>query len=118
MYYAGNGDFWFGLLDFGLIKYNIRSGKIVDYHEHPDLKSLPYTSTVNTIIRRSTTGELYFGTQNAGIWVYDETQHKVRQINHFNQPNFLDDCVIALCEDRFPVRYLRRIGRRAFPHRC
>ena len=99
MYYAGNGDFWFGLLDFGLIKYNIRSGKIVDYHEHPDLKSLPYTSTVNTIIRRSTTGELYFGTQNAGIWVYDETQHKVRQINHFNQPNFLDDCVIALCED-------------------
>ena len=99
MYYAGNGDFWFGLLDFGLIKYNIRSGKIVDYHEHPDLKSLPYTSTVNTIIRRSTTGELYFGTQNAGIWVYNETQHKVRQINHFNQPNFLDDCVIALCED-------------------
>lgn len=100
MYYAGEGDFWFGLLDFGLIEYNVRSGKIVDYQDHPDLKSLPYTSTVNAIIRRSATGELCFGTQNAGVWLYDPVRHRVRQLDRYNRPQFFDDCVIALCEDR------------------
>lgn len=99
MYYAGEGDYWFGLLDFGLIKYNVQSGTVVDYHEHPDLKMLPYTSTVNTIVRRTTTSELCFGTQNAGVWSYDPVRHVVRQLNRYNRPQFFDDCVIALCED-------------------
>ena len=99
MYYAGSGVYWFGLLDFGLIRYDARTGAIVDCHEHPDLKSLPYTSTVNAMLRRTTTGELCFGTQNAGIWFYDETRHRVRQANRYNRPHFFDDCVTALCED-------------------
>ena len=100
MYYAGEGRYWFGLLDFGLLHYDARSGSVVDYHEHPDLKKLPYTSTVNAILRRATTGELCFGTQNAGIWLYDEARHRVRVLNRYVTARFFDDCVIALCEDR------------------
>lgn len=100
MYCAGSDVYWFGLLDFGLINYNARTGEIVDYHEHPDLKELPYTSTVNAILRRKKTGELCFGTQNAGIWLYDESRHQVRQLNRYITAQFFDDCVIALCEDQ------------------
>ena len=62
MYYIGEGEYWLGLLDFGLIRYNTRSGRIVSYREHPDLCVLPYTSTVNAIIRRNATSELCFAT--------------------------------------------------------
>ncbi len=99
MFYAGNGEFWLGLFDFGLIKYNIQSGAFVDYRQHPDLRHLPYVSTVNTIVRRPSTGELCFGTWNAGVWIYDEQHHSVRQLNRFNRRQFKDDCVVALCED-------------------
>ncbi|MEG0992927.1 MAG: two-component regulator propeller domain-containing protein [Bacteroidales bacterium] len=99
LYSAGNGNYWLGLLDFGLIKYNVYTDEIIDYHEHPHLKELPYTSTVNTIIRREKTDELYFGTQNAGIWIYNEKTGRVRQINRFTNQQFQDDCVITQCED-------------------
>ena len=100
IYYAGSGEYWFGLLDFGLIHYDTKSGKVMDSHEHPDLKELPYTSTVNSILRRASTGELCFGTQNAGVWLYDPERHRVRLLTRYNRAQFFDDCVVSLCEDR------------------
>lgn len=99
MYYIGEGEYWLGLLDFGLIGYNTRSGRIVSYREHPDLCVLPYTSTVNAIIRRNATSELCFATWSSGVWCYDEKRHRVRQINRNTLPLFADDCVLALRED-------------------
>lgn len=99
MYYIGEGEYWLGLLDFGLIRYNTRSGRIVSYREHPDLCVLPYTSTVNAIIRRNATSELCFATWSSGVWCYDEKRHRVRQINRNTLPLFADDCVLALRED-------------------
>lgn len=99
MYNLGNGEYWFGLLDFGIIRYDINTGKITDYHSDASKVSFPYTSTVNSIIRRSTNGRMYFGTQNAGIIVYDEAKGEVTQQNNFSEPKLLDNCVIAQCED-------------------
>lgn len=99
MYYIGDGEYWLGLLDFGLIRYNTRSGRIVSYREHPDLCTLPYTSTVNAIIRRTATSELCFATWSSGVWCYNEARRSVRQINRNTLPLFADDCVLALRED-------------------
>lgn len=120
MYYIGEGEYWLGLLDFGLIGYNTRSGRIVSYREHPDLCVLPYTSTVNAIIRRNATSELCFAVVEFGCMVLRrETPSRAP-----DQPEY----AAAVCRrlraraaggsgrefvDRFEVGNLYRIGVRA-----
>lgn len=99
MYYEGANNFWLGLLGYGLIEYNKETDLFIDYHDHPVMGKMPYTSTVNSIVRNEQTGELCFGTQNAGVWIYDPARHTTRQLNRYNRKQFLDDCVISLCTD-------------------
>ena len=76
MYYEGANNFWLGLLGYGLIEYNKETDLFIDYHDHPVMGKMPYTSTVNSIVRNEQTGELCFGTQNAGVWIYDPARHR------------------------------------------
>ena len=51
IFYAGNDEYWMGIIGFGMILYNDRTHTCVNYQEHPDFKELPYTSAVDAIIR-------------------------------------------------------------------
>ena len=95
--YDRDSILWIGLADYGLICRDLRTGESMDYHEHPDLKGLPYTSTVCAMMRRPSTGELCFGTWNDGVWIYNAGE--VRVLDKRNCSNFYDDCVLALAED-------------------
>ena len=93
VFYAGDDEYWMGIIGFGMILYNARTHTCINYQEHPDFKDLPYTSTVDAIIRRKKTGEICFGTYSRGVWLYDEKSHKVRALNHLTQRKFENDCV-------------------------
>ncbi|WP_455587104.1 hybrid sensor histidine kinase/response regulator transcription factor [Bacteroides sp.] len=94
-----NGLLWMGIMGFGLISYDRSTGKIIPYKEHPALKDLRYTSTVNEIIRSKRTGELCFATWDAGVWLYNEETGKVRVIDERNYPAIRDVCIYSLLED-------------------
>lgn len=47
IFYAGNDEYWMGIIGFGMILYNDRTHTCVNYQEHPDFKELPYTSAVD-----------------------------------------------------------------------
>lgn len=99
IFYAGNDEYWMGIIGFGMILYNDRAHTCVNYQQHPDFKELPYTSTVDAIIRRKKTGEICFGTYSRGIWLYDEKNHKVRSLNSLTEKKFESDCIHTLMED-------------------
>lgn len=99
IFYAGNDEYWMGIIGFGMILYNDRTHTCVNYQEHPDFKELPYTSAVDAIIRRKKTGEICFGTYSRGIWLYDEKNHKVRSLNSLTEKKFESDCIHTLMED-------------------
>lgn len=99
IYYIGNDEFWMGIMGFGMIKYNKKTDTFINYADAPDLKSLPYTSTVNSIIKRKKTGEMCFGTWNNGIWFYNESLHQVKMLNSSTIKKFTDNCVNVLMED-------------------
>lgn len=96
--YAGNNEFWMGIIGFGMIKYNLETQTCANYVDIPDFESLPYTSTVDAIIKRKN-GEICFGTWNAGLWFYDEAKHKITFLNQFVNRKFKDDCIHILRED-------------------
>lgn len=90
---------WLGIMGFGLVQYDQKARQIVPYRDHPVLKNMAYTSTVNDIICRKTTGELCFATWDDGVWLYDKKNGKVRVINTRNNPALSDVCIYSLLED-------------------
>lgn len=90
---------WMGLADYGLVCCNLRTGASMNYHEHPHLRELPYTSAVCAMMRRPSTGELCFGTWNDGVWLYDDKTGEVRSIGKRSHSNFYDDCIQSVAED-------------------
>lgn len=95
---AGENEFWMGIIGFGMIKYNLETQNCVNYVDIPEFKSLPYTSTVDAIIKRKN-GEICFGTWNAGLWFYNETDRKITLLNQYMNSKFKDDCIHVLRED-------------------
>lgn len=97
IYRYANDELWMGIMGFGLIFYNPRTGKATPYNRHPAFKDLPYISTVNDMIYYSRTGEYCFATWDDGIWFYDGKN--VRSLNYFNEPRLADNCIYTLLED-------------------
>lgn len=96
---TGDDKFWMGLIGFGMIRYDRSDGSFELYSDIPDFSRLPYTSTVDAIIRRSTTSEICFGTYSRGLWLYDEENHSVRVLNSFIDKKIPSDGIKSLCED-------------------
>ncbi|MCM1177523.1 MAG: response regulator [Clostridium sp.] len=78
IFHAGGSRYWLGLIGYGMIFYDASDGSAVDYLNVPGFEGMPYTSSVDVIMRRRSTGEICFGTYSQGIWFYDEAGHRVR----------------------------------------
>lgn len=98
IFHVGGTKYWLGLIGFGMMLYDSETKSAMNYLEHPDFTNLPYTSTVDAIVRRKKTGEICFGTYNGGIWLYNENTHKVKIVNHFIGPTF-NDCIHTMLDD-------------------
>lgn len=96
---AGDGDFWMGIIGYGMIRYNTKTHTSINYREHPDFVYLPYTSTVDAIIRRKKTNEICFATYSRGVWFYDEEKRTIKTLSHLTNKKLENDCVNVLMED-------------------
>lgn len=99
VFQADNGFIWMGIMGFGLVCYDKEKQTITPYKEHPVLKEMGYTSTVNDILYRKTTGELCFATWDDGVWFYNEKTGKARVMNMLSNPELNDICIYSLLED-------------------
>lgn len=94
-----DGKLWMGIMGFGLICYDRENPGFIPYREHPVLKKMNYTSTVNAIVKRRKTGEICFATWNDGVWFYDPRKGTAYSLNTKTNQQITDECVFALLED-------------------
>lgn len=94
-----NGTLWMGVMGFGLVQYERKSRVITPYKEHPILKKMGYTSTVNDILHRKQTGELCFATWDDGVWFYHPKKGEATALNAQTVPQLNDVCIYSLLED-------------------
>lgn len=99
IYQEDNGKLWMGIMGFGLVYYDKEKQEIIPYTEHPVLKNMKYTSTVNDIIYRKKTGELCFATWDDWIWLYNEQTGKARVLDVSANPTMEEMCIYSLFED-------------------
>lgn len=99
VFQSSNGLIWMGIMGYGLVCYDKEKQVVIPYKKHSVLKNLSYTSTVNDILCRKSTGELCFATWDDGVWIYDEKAGKVRVINTRTYPELNDICIYSLLED-------------------
>ncbi len=81
IFHAGEDRYWLGLIGYGMILYDASSGTAADYHDIPGFSNMPYTSSVDVIMRSRRSGEICFGTYSRGVWFYDEESHDVRTVD-------------------------------------
>lgn len=99
IYDTGDGKCWMGLIGFGAIRYDRADGSFEVYSDLPDFSELPYTSTIDAIIKRSVTSEICFGTYSRGLWLYDVENHSVRALNSLINKKIPSDVINTLYED-------------------
>lgn len=90
---------WLGITGHGLIRYDTDGGGFVHYSTLPEFDGLMYTSIVECITTRSTTGQICFGTYNTGIWLYSPETRTVSALNSANCSALTQDCILSLMED-------------------
>jgi signal transduction histidine kinase/ligand-binding sensor domain-containing protein/AraC-like DNA-binding protein len=99
IYSEKKGEFWIGLAGFGLILYNQNTGRFVRYNELPEFNNMNPISTVNAISYRTKTDEIYFATEDDGVWIYNNKKKQVRSINNQTERKIVDNCVYTFLED-------------------
>lgn len=96
------GYIWIGIGSYGILCHDRKSGKHMFYTEIPDLKSLGSWTTTNTIVQRRKNRELWFGTYDAGLIIYDKYASpgkRVKVVKRETHPWLVDDRVYFLYED-------------------
>ena len=84
--YIGEGNFWLGLPDVGLIQYNIHSGKVQSAKDLPGLSRMPSHTSITSILRRKVDNTLWFATADQGIWIYDSSYGTLHQMSRMYDP--------------------------------
>lgn len=77
IFYAGNDEYWMGIIGFGMILYNDRAHTCVNYQQHP-ISRIAVHICCGRIIRRKKTGEICFALIAVESGSMDEKNHKVR----------------------------------------
>lgn len=99
LHYIGEGNFWLGLPDVGLVCYNIYSGKVQDAGQFAGLNRLPDRTSITSILGRRNDPTLWFASADSGIWIYDPGRETLRQICTGNTPGLCDNRIHMLRED-------------------
>lgn len=100
MYNAGGNRIWLGVIGYGMVLYDMETGGFLTYDRYPAFNDFPYTSAVDVITKRRTTGELCFGTYSKGIWLLDPVEDKARRVLSANCPEFASCGITAISEDQ------------------
>lgn len=91
-------NLWMGIGTYGLACQDYATGKLTLHSQMPEFAGLS-VPTIYSVIQRRKSGEIWFGTYDGGIFVYQEGQ-KVKQINPDDCKYMASSCVSALYEDK------------------
>lgn len=97
-----DGKIWLGVGSFGMVMHDRQAERMYHYSELPDFRAFPDMPTVNTILRRRDSREIWFGTYDGGIYIYDgklPAGKRVRLMNMDNTPWLVNACIYHLLED-------------------
>lgn len=97
--FTDNGrNMWMGIGTYGLACQEYATGKLVLHSQIPEFSEMT-VPTVYSVIQRKESGDIWFGTYDGGIFVYQKGQ-KVRRINPEDCKYLNSSCVSALYEDK------------------
>lgn len=94
-----NQNTWLGVGSYGVARRDKQSGKLIYYARIPEFSGVNPMPTVYAMIQRRSTGAVWFGTYDGGVYEYLPGQ----KVKHYmpNNCDFLRDaCVTALFEDK------------------
>ena len=100
MYQAAENKFWLGIIGYGMVLYDIENDTFALYGDLPEFKYFPYTSVIEVMMRRRTTGEICFGTYSKGLWLLDTATGQAHRIVSSSYPEFASSGITALSEDQ------------------
>ena len=84
-------NLWLGTGTYGVAREDYVTGEMTFFTHIPEFAEVREVPTVNTIIQRRN-GEIWFGTYNGGILVYEKGK-PVRVLTAKNTPFLYSDCV-------------------------
>ena len=93
------GLVWMGVGTYGLAVYDRKKDICRYYPKIPEFSNVKGMPTVNTIVQIKRTKELWIGTYDGGIYVYNKGQ-KVKNLLPQNTPYLRDGCVNSIKEDK------------------
>ncbi len=94
---------WMGVGTYGLVICDPETNTPIFYTDHPSFKGHDHLlHTINCMIERSASKQIWFATWGNGIYVHDKKQpgKQLRSIHLQNTPWLPDDYVFSMCEDR------------------
>ena len=95
--------FWLALAGYGLIQYNIRTGRYYSYKDIPALAGFKNLHRTTYIGKREQTGELYFATEGGVILYNSQTQVAKPYTKIYNENikrDMVDDFINYVTTDR------------------
>lgn len=103
MFIDADDALWLGIGSHGLALQE-KGKEPVYLLQHPDFKGVKAFHTINSIVQRKESKELWFATWGNGIYIYNKTNPantKIRQLVHSNSPWIPEsNAVFTLCEDK------------------
>ncbi len=94
-----NHTWWIGISGHGFIKYSVSDGLFSGYNELSEFEGFLYTNNFDSILRRHGKPEIYFGSYDKGVWIYDTKTGLTEILNSTTASAITNDCIRALSED-------------------
>ena len=94
-----NQNTWLGVGTYGVARRDKQTNKLISYARIPEFEGVKSMATVYAMIQRRSTGTVWFGTYDGGIYEYLPGQ-KVKHYMPDNCEFLRDACVTALYEDK------------------
>ncbi|MDH6314110.1 ligand-binding sensor domain-containing protein/signal transduction histidine kinase/DNA-binding response OmpR family regulator [Parabacteroides sp. PFB2-10] len=104
-----NGLIWIALDNRGFLLYNRITGKYTYNTDSPDFHEFGRLPTINTIKQSPTTGKIWIGTFDWGLYQYDEKApagQRVKLYNRTTAPWMSNQCVFTIQEDSRQLTWL------------
>ena len=96
------GQLWMGISTYGFGVEDRRTGKFTHHGQMPDFSSYRGISTVMSIMQSPSTGHIWIGVYNGGVYEIDKSApvgKRVKAYNSSNAPWMCNSCIYYICED-------------------
>lgn len=91
-------NLWMGIGTYGLACQKYATGQLITNSHIPEFSEITSVPTVYSIIQRKKNNEIWFGTYDGGLFIYQKGE-KVKNLYDYNCDFLTSSCVSALFED-------------------